>query len=182
MSNFTRIVKTQVKLWNFICKMTFCEIWHFFSRTSIRNFLWCYCRWLITSLALENVKKKAICFKLFWYKVLIHWKLKLLNFPMDSILTHYLLLTCTIFCSRRKTALAGQCKQLDRIGVQLQNEYLTIYVIRNKHLDFKSPITRSRDHTTWNFRILCTQEISAVQESIGVGGWGENDGSEKRKR
>ena len=67
---------------------------------------------------------------------------------MDSILTHYLLLTCTIFGSRGKTALAGQCKQLDRIGVQLQNEYLTIYVIRNKHLDFTSPITRSRDHTT----------------------------------
>ena len=65
-------------------RVTFCEIWHFFSRTPIRNFLWCCYRSLITSLALENVKKNAICFKLFWYKVFIHWKLKLLNFPINT--------------------------------------------------------------------------------------------------
>ena len=36
---------------------------------------------------LKNVKKKnAIFFKLFWYKVFAHWKLKLLNFLMDSVL------------------------------------------------------------------------------------------------
>ena len=28
-----------------------------------------------------------MCFKLFWYKVFIHWKLKLLDFLVDSILT-----------------------------------------------------------------------------------------------
>ena len=33
-------------------------------------------------IALENCKKNAICFKLFWYKVFVHWKLKLLNFPI----------------------------------------------------------------------------------------------------
>ena len=33
-----------------------------------------YYRWLITYLALEKCKKKgAISFKLFWYKVFVHW-------------------------------------------------------------------------------------------------------------
>ena len=35
---------------------------------------------------LKNVKKNAICFKLFWYKILVRWKLKLLNFMTDSVL------------------------------------------------------------------------------------------------
>ena len=35
---------------------------------------------------LKNVKKNAIFFKLFWYKVFVLWKLKLLNFLMDSVL------------------------------------------------------------------------------------------------
>ena len=34
----------------------------------------------------KNVKKNAIFFKLFWYKVFVHWKLKLLNFLVDSVL------------------------------------------------------------------------------------------------
>ena len=34
----------------------------------------------------KNVKKNALFFKLFWYKVLVHWKLKLLNFLEDSVL------------------------------------------------------------------------------------------------
>ena len=39
-----------------------------------------------TSTALKNVKKKiAIFFKLFWYKVFVHWKLKLLSFLVDSV-------------------------------------------------------------------------------------------------
>ena len=32
---------------------------------------------------LKNVKKNAIFFKLFWYKVFVHWKSKLLNFLVD---------------------------------------------------------------------------------------------------
>ena len=52
---------------------------------SHNNFPRRYYRWLITSLALAKCKKNAI-FLLFWYKVLVHWKLKLLNFPVDSIL------------------------------------------------------------------------------------------------
>ena len=35
---------------------------------------------------MKNVKKNAIFFKLFWYKVFVHWKLKLLNFLVDSVL------------------------------------------------------------------------------------------------
>ena len=63
------------------------EIWYSFSRTPLRNFLWCYYRWLITSLALQKCKTgNAIFFKLFWYKVFVHWELKLLNFLVDSVL------------------------------------------------------------------------------------------------
>ena len=45
-----------------------------------------YYRWLIIYLALEKcTKKSAIPFKLFWYKVFVHWILKLLNFVVDSV-------------------------------------------------------------------------------------------------
>ena len=36
--------------------------------------------------ALEKCKKNAVFFKLFWYKVFVHWKLKFLNFLVDSVL------------------------------------------------------------------------------------------------
>ena len=39
----------------------------------------------ITLQPLKNVKKNVICLKLFWYKVFVDWKLKLLNFLLDSI-------------------------------------------------------------------------------------------------
>ena len=52
---------------NVMCKMSFCEIWHLFSQAPIRNY------------PLKNVKTNAVCFKLFWYKVFVHWKLKLLK-------------------------------------------------------------------------------------------------------
>ena len=66
--------------------MSFCEILHLFSQVLIRNFLWCYYRWLITFIALEKCEKNVILFKLFWYNVFFHWKLRLLNFVMDSVL------------------------------------------------------------------------------------------------
>ena len=69
----------------YLCYHNSYEIWHSFSRTSMRNFLWCYYRWFITSLALKNVKNNAILFKLSWYKAFVHWKFKLLIFLMDSI-------------------------------------------------------------------------------------------------
>ena len=52
----------------------------------MRNFFGCYYRWFITSLALEKCKKEWICFKLFWYKIFVHWKSKLLNVLVDSVL------------------------------------------------------------------------------------------------
>ena len=39
--------------------MWFCEIWQSFSLAPIRNFLWFYYRWLITSLGLEKCKKEC---------------------------------------------------------------------------------------------------------------------------
>ena len=35
---------------------------------------------------MKNVKKNVIWFTLFWYKVFVHWKLKLLAFLMGSVL------------------------------------------------------------------------------------------------
>ena len=37
---------------------------------------------------LKNLKKNAIFFKLFWYSGFVHWKLKLLNFLVDSIINY----------------------------------------------------------------------------------------------
>ena len=62
-------------------KVSFCEIYSF--RT-----LFSWAR-PITTFSLEfissskNVKKDAIRLKLFWYKVFVRWKLKLLNLLMD---------------------------------------------------------------------------------------------------
>ena len=88
MSNFTTWHLHMKFLEFYPCFHNSCEIWHSFSRTPMRNFLWWYYRWQITSLALEKCKKKnAIFFKLFWYKGFVHWKLKkLLNFLVDSVL------------------------------------------------------------------------------------------------
>ena len=59
------------------------------SRTSMRNFLWFYYRWFITSSALEKCKtKNAKFFKLICFFVFVHWKLKLLNFLVDSVLNY----------------------------------------------------------------------------------------------
>ena len=89
----------------YLCFHNSCEIWHSFSRIPIKNFLWYYYRWPITSLALEKCKKKnAIFFKLFWYKVFAHWKLKLLNFLMDSVLKCY-----TGFVRRIMTLYSKEC-------------------------------------------------------------------------
>ena len=41
------------------------------------------------TIALEKVKKNEILFKLFWYKIFVHWKLTLLNFLIDFILLFY---------------------------------------------------------------------------------------------
>ena len=43
----------------YLCFHNSCEIWHSFSWAPERNFLWCYYRRLITSLALEKCKKEC---------------------------------------------------------------------------------------------------------------------------
>ena len=52
--------------------------WKFFFRVTTDD--------LLHVKPLENVKRNAIFFKLFWYKVFVHLKLKLLNFLVDSVL------------------------------------------------------------------------------------------------
>ena len=50
---------------------------------------------------MKNVKKNAMFVKLFWYKVFPHWKLKLLSFLVDSVLSfpyHTLFVFWTFFC------------------------------------------------------------------------------------
>ena len=74
--------------------------WHFFSWHPIRNFLWCYYRWLITSLALEKWKKE--CSKLFWYKVLVDWNFKFLSFLVDSVLKLFSWCTANIWVRLNK--------------------------------------------------------------------------------
>ena len=66
------------------------EICLLFSRTSKRNFLWCYYRWFIISLALENVKKKKKCNIL--YIILVQGfcplKIQITHVPVDSVLIY----------------------------------------------------------------------------------------------
>ena len=58
---------------------------------------------------LKNVKRNAVLFKLFWYKVFVFWKLKFFNFLMDSILISfsYWLLTWYMHLSEMISAKAA---------------------------------------------------------------------------
>ena len=70
------------------------------------------CRFLITSLILEKCKKNnAIFFKLFWYKAFVHWKLKLLNFLVDSVLIFCILYFSqeTLVCYHNPCHHGGTC-------------------------------------------------------------------------
>ena len=58
-----------------------CEIWHLFSRTSMRNFLWCYYRWFITSLALEKCKKECNVLWVILVQDFCPLKIKITQFP-----------------------------------------------------------------------------------------------------
>ena len=63
------------------CNHNSCEIWHSFSRTSMRNFLWCYYRWLITSLALEKWKKECDILKFILVEGFCPLKIKITQVP-----------------------------------------------------------------------------------------------------
>ena len=72
-----------------MCNHNSRKIWHSFSRTSMRNFLWCYYRWFITSSALEKCKKRmqnSLNYPFFF--VFVNWKLKSLNLLVDSVLNY----------------------------------------------------------------------------------------------
>ena len=88
MSNFTWIEKAHSgKI--VIGKISLCEFWSFwnlFSRAPIYKTLFFgvifHVTYYINFIALEKCKKKrAICLKLFWYKVFVHWKLNFPQFP-----------------------------------------------------------------------------------------------------
>ena len=119
----------------------------------MRNFLCCYHRWLITSLAIEKCKKKTIFFKLFWYKVFVHSKLKLLNFLVDSVLT---------FADVGGARMAQRCKHSPPTNmVQIQNLASMPYVgwvcclFSPLLWEVLSPITNtSKFHLIWNTHTL----------------------------
>ena len=82
---FHRIISYTWNLQNFICVLTilvkfdihFLGLpWEIFFGVTTDD--------LLHLKPLKNVKKNAIFFKLFRYKVFVHWKLKLLNFLVDS--------------------------------------------------------------------------------------------------
>ena len=63
-----------------------------FSWAPVKNFLWCYYRQLITSIALEKCKKECNIVKI----ILVQGKLKLLNFLMDFVLSCFLWFLCPL--------------------------------------------------------------------------------------
>ena len=69
-----------------MCKMSFWEIWHLFSHAPLTNFLWCYYRWLITYLGIENVKKECNMCSIILVQGFCPLKIKITQFLMDSVL------------------------------------------------------------------------------------------------
>ena len=60
-AKFHKISSYTWRFQNFTCVFTILgKIWHSFSRTAIRNFLWCYYRRLITSLCLNPFSTKFL--------------------------------------------------------------------------------------------------------------------------
>ena len=58
-----------------------CEIWHSFSQTPLRNFLWCYHRRLITSLGLENCRKECNILWIILVQSFCPLRIKITQFP-----------------------------------------------------------------------------------------------------
>ena len=58
MSNFTKLHLYMKFTEIYLCFHNSSEMWHSFSRTPMRNFLWCYYRWLFTSLGLKKNAKR----------------------------------------------------------------------------------------------------------------------------
>ena len=81
MSNFTNYI-FHVKISEFyLCFHNSCEIWHSLSRTPMRNFLWCYYRWLITSLGLKKCKKECNILEIILVQGFHPLRIKITQFP-----------------------------------------------------------------------------------------------------
>ena len=76
-----------------------CEIWHLFSRTSMRNFLWCYYGWFITSVALEKCKKECNFLLTILVQDFRPLKIKITQFP-DGFRLKFVQAFITISCLR----------------------------------------------------------------------------------
>ena len=57
-TNFKLIQTSQNEIF-YLRFLSSCEIWNLFSWAPLRNCLWCYYRWLITSIALEKCKREC---------------------------------------------------------------------------------------------------------------------------
>jgi len=75
----------------YVCLYNFSKLWNLFSRVPMGNCFRCNFRQLFISLALRNVKRTVKYLKLFWDKVFVHWKLKLLEFLSDFIVRWHLI-------------------------------------------------------------------------------------------
>ena len=87
MSNFTRIVKTQVKFWKLhVLDVILWDLRFIFSG-SHRKFSLVLLQ--MTNYIFSPWRCKKECnIRLFWYNVFVHWKLKLLSFLEDSVLNY----------------------------------------------------------------------------------------------
>ena len=80
----------------YLCFHNSCEIQHSVSQASMRNFLWCYYRWLITSLSLEKCKKEDNFVWIILVQGFCPLKIKLTQFPDGFRLNFLWYNFCTI--------------------------------------------------------------------------------------
>ena len=101
-----------------------CEIWRLLLGLPWEIFFGGTTDHLLHLKPLKNVKKNAIFFKLFCYKIFVPWKLKLLNFLVDSILSWFWtsMLWSTDSCHNRVST--DQC-HMTVLGAQVYNSILS---------------------------------------------------------
>ena len=81
--------KMKSSAWQFyMCFLSSCEIWIFSGSRRKLSLVLLQTTYYIYS-PLKNVKKNIVWLKIFWCKGFVHWKLKLLNFLLYSVLLLY---------------------------------------------------------------------------------------------
>ena len=85
---------------------------------------------------MKNVKKNVIFFKLFWYKVFVHWKLKSLNVLVDSVLSsvrgtkkrrrYFTAVNLEELIDRRQSLVAGYCQRA--VMILTYNEFRVLLI------------------------------------------------------